>query len=156
MARLYISESSDLRIEWYTIRERKLKKHGEIIKAEFNISALRKHTTPGGLQGHNEREPGQRHSNKNICFRPNERQHSFLETQKDDRTYGERGGLIALEADTGGAKASGKRRSQDGGSTIQLGAISPRKAKKCKSRRWKEAYGEPKEMGDEENIISKR
>ncbi len=52
---------------------------------------------------------------------------------KDDRTYGERRPFLEADrvADLG-------RRKQDGEATVQLGAISPRKAKKC-NRGWKEA-----------------
>ncbi len=38
----------------------------EIIKAEFDIFALRKHKVNGWTKGTTNAEPGQRHSNKNI------------------------------------------------------------------------------------------
>ncbi len=53
------------------------------------------------------------YSNKNT-LRPNERQY-LSETEKDDRTYGERVD-DRLKLDTGGAKAIRKTCSQDGGS----------------------------------------
>ncbi len=58
-----------------------------------------------------------------------------------------------LEADTGGAKVIRKTVSRWWKQRYNLGAISPRKAKKCKSR-LKRGYEELKEMYGEENIIS--
>ncbi len=79
----------------------------------------------------NEREPGQRHSNK-ISSLTERAMATFLKP-KDDRTYGERVD-DRLEAGYRGAKAIRK----DAVKMVANGTIlriSPRKAKKCKLRR---------------------
>ncbi len=85
----------------------------------------------GGLQRHNEREPSQRHSVKNI--KPDRTKDNIFLKPKDDRTHGELGWMTVWRLDTG-AKRFG-RRSQDGGNNgYNLGAISP-ESEECKSRR---------------------
>ncbi len=65
-------------------------KHGEIIKAEFDLCTSK--NTRGqrvDYKGNNEREPGQRHSNKNY-HKPDRTKDNIFLKPKDDRTYGER------------------------------------------------------------------
>ncbi len=76
----------------------------------------------GGLQGTTNAN-GQRHSNKNI--KPIERKSNISET-KDDRTW-RAGGCVWNDL---GAKAIRKDAVKMVETTVQLGAISPRKAKK--------------------------
>ncbi len=52
----------------------------KLLKAEFDITALQ-HKGQVDYKAYNEREPGQRHSNKNIQKRPNEEQY-LSETER--------------------------------------------------------------------------
>ncbi len=104
----------------------------KLLKKQSSISLhFENKGSTGGPQRHNEREPGQRHFKQKYQAWPNERQ--YLSETEDDRTYG--GGWMTIwRLVTGGAKAI----PEDTQSRQQfVGAISPRKAKKCKSRRWK-------------------
>ena len=105
----------------------------------------------GGLQRHNEREPGQRHSNKNIKAERT-KDNIFLKP-KDDRTYGERVD-DRLEAGYRGAKAIRKDAVKMVEATVQLGGDITKESEEMQIEALKEAYEEIKEMYGEENIIS--
>ncbi len=72
-------------------------------------------------------------------------EHDNFLKPKDDRTYGERVDDRALEAGYWELKDLKDAVKMVEATATNLGAISPRKAKKCKSR-LKEAYDEPAEM----------
>ena len=105
----------------------------------------------GGLQRHNEREPGQRHSNKNI--KPDRTRDNIFLKQKDDRTYGERV-EDRLEAGYRGTKAVRKDAVKMVEATVQLGGDITKESEETQIEALKEAYEELKEMYGEENIIS--
>lgn len=105
----------------------------------------------GGLQRHNEREPGQRHSNKNI--KPDRTKDNIFLKPKDDRTYGERV-EDRLEAGYRGAKAIRKDAVKMVEATVQLGGDITKESEEMQIEALKEAYEELKEMYGEENIIS--
>ena len=105
----------------------------------------------GGLQRHNEREPGQRHSNKNIKAERT-KDNIFLKP-KDDRTYGERVD-DRLEAGYRGTKAIRKDAVKMVEATVQLGGDITKESEEMQIEALKEAYEELKEMYGEENIIS--
>ena len=105
----------------------------------------------GGLQRHNEREPGQRHSNKNI--KPDRTKDNIFLKPKDDRTYGERVD-DRLEAGYRGAKAIRKDAVKMVEATVQLGGDITKESEETQIEALKEAYEELKEMYGEENIIS--
>lgn len=105
----------------------------------------------GGLQRHNEREPGQRHSNKNI--KPDRTKDNIFLKSKDDRTYGERV-EDRLEAGYRGAKAIRKDAVKMVEATVQLGGDITKESEEMQIEALKEAYEELKEMYGEENIIS--
>lgn len=105
----------------------------------------------GGLQRHNEREPGQRHSNKNI--KPERTKDNIFLKPKDDRTYGERVD-DRLEAGYRGTKAVRKDAVKMVEATVQLGGDITKESEETQIEALKEAYEELKEMYGEENIIS--
>lgn len=105
----------------------------------------------GGLQRHNEREPGQRHSNKNI--KPDRTKDNIFLTPKDDRTYGERV-EDRLEAGYRGTKAVRKDAVKMVEATVQLGGDITKESEETQIEALKEAYEQLKEMYGEENIIS--
>lgn len=105
----------------------------------------------GGLQRHNEREPGQRHSNKNIKAERT-KDNIFLKP-KDDRTYGERVD-DRLEAGYRGTKAVRKDAVKMVEATVQLGGDITKESEEMQIKALKEAYEELKEMYGEDNIIS--
>ena len=105
----------------------------------------------GGLQRHNEREPGQRHSNKNI--KPDRTKDNIFLKPKDDRTYGERV-EDRLEAGYRGTKAVLKDAVKMVEATVQLGGDITKESEETQIEALKEAYEELKEMYGEENIIS--
>lgn len=105
----------------------------------------------GGLQRHNEREPGQRHSNKNI--KPDRTKDNIFLKSKDDRTYGERV-EDRLEAGYRGTKAVRKDAVKMVEATVQLGGDITKESEETQIEALKEAYEELKEMYGEENIIS--
>lgn len=105
----------------------------------------------GGLQRHNEREPGQRHSNKNI--KPDRTKDNIFLKPKDDRTYGERV-EDRLEAGYRGIKAVRKDAVKMVEATVQLGGDITKESEETQIEALKEAYEELKEMYGEENIIS--
>ena len=105
----------------------------------------------GGLQRHNEREPGQRHSNKNI--KPDRTKDNIFLKPKDDRTYGERV-EERLEAGYRGTKAVRKDAVKMVEATVQLGGDITKESEETQIEALKEAYEELKEMYGEENIIS--
>lgn len=105
----------------------------------------------GGLQRHNEREPGQRHSNKNI--KPDRTKDNIFLKPKDDRTYGERVD-DRLEAGYRGTKAVRKDAVKMVEATVQLGGDITKESEETQIEALKEAYEELKEMYGEENIIS--
>lgn len=105
----------------------------------------------GGLQRHNEREPGQRHSNKNI--KPDRTKDNIFLKSKDDRTYGERV-EDRLEAGYRGTKAIRKDAVKMVEATVQLGGDITKESEEMQIEALKEAYEELKEMYGEENIIS--
>lgn len=105
----------------------------------------------GGLQRHNEREPGQRHSNKNI--KPDRTKDNIFLKPKDDRTYGERV-EDRLEAGYRGAKAIRKDAVKMVEATVQLGGDITKESEETQIEALKEAYEQLKEMYGEENIIS--
>ena len=105
----------------------------------------------GGLQRHNEREPGQRHSNKNI--KPDRTKDNIFLKPKDDRTYGERVD-DRLEAGYRGAKAIRKDAVKMVEATVQLGGDITKESEEMQIEALKEAYEELKEMYGEDNIIS--
>lgn len=105
----------------------------------------------GGLQRHNEREPGQRHSNKNI--KPDRTKDNIFLKSKDDRTYGERVD-DRLEAGYRGAKAIRKDAVKMVEATVQLGGDITKESEETQIEALKEAYEELKGMYGEENIIS--
>ena len=105
----------------------------------------------GGLQRHNEREPGQRHSNKNI--KPDRTKDNIFLKPKDDRTYGERV-EDRLEAGYRGAKAIRKDAVKMVEATVQLGGDITKESEEMQIEALKEAYEELKEMYGEDNIIS--
>lgn len=105
----------------------------------------------GGLQRHNEREPGQRHSNKNI--KPDRTKDNIFLKPKDDRTYGERVD-DRLEAGYRGAKAIRKDAVKMVEATVQLGGDITKESEETQIEALKEAYEELKEMYGEDNIIS--
>ena len=105
----------------------------------------------GGLQRHNEREPGQRHSNKNI--KPDRTKDNIFLKPKDDRTYGERV-EDRLEAGYRGAKAIRKDAVKMVEATVQLGGDITKESEETQIEALKEAYEELKAMYGEENIIS--
>jgi plasmid recombination enzyme len=105
----------------------------------------------GGLQRHNEREPGQRHSNKNI--KPDRTKDNIFLKPKDDRTYGERV-EDRLEAGYRGTKAIRKDAVKMVEATVQLGGDITKESEETQIEALKEAYEELKEMYGEENIIS--
>ncbi len=108
---------------------KEIAKHGEIIKAEFDIFVLKTQGVNAGLQRHNEREPGQRAIQTKISsFRPSERQ--YLSENRKMTLNVWRAGDDRLEA--------GYRELKDSKDAVKMvkqrynfGAISPRKAKKC-------------------------
>jgi DNA repair exonuclease SbcCD ATPase subunit len=105
----------------------------------------------GGLQRHNEREPGQRHSNKNI--KPDRTKDNIFLKPKDDRTYGERV-EDRLEAGYRGTKAVRKDAVKMVEATVQLGGDITKESEETQIEALKEAYEQIKEMYGEENIIS--
>ena len=105
----------------------------------------------GGLQRHNEREPGQRHSNKNI--KPDRTKDNIFLKTKDDRTYGERVD-DRLEAGYRGTKAIRKDAVKMVEATVQLGGDITKESEETQIEALKEAYEELKAMYGEENIIS--
>lgn len=105
----------------------------------------------GGLQRHNEREPGQRHSNKNI--KPDRTKDNIFLKPKDGRTYGERVD-DRLEAGYRGTKAVRKDAVKMVEATVQLGGDITKESEETQIEALKEAYEELKEMYGEENIIS--
>lgn len=105
----------------------------------------------GGLQRHNEREPGQRHSNKNI--KPDRTKDNIFLKPKDDRTYGERV-EDRLEAGYRGTKAVRKDAVKMVEATVQLGGDITKESEEMQIEALKEAYEEIKEMYGEDNIIS--
>lgn len=105
----------------------------------------------GGLQRHNEREPGQRHSNKNI--KPDRTKDNIFLKPKDDRTYGERVD-DRLEAGYRGTKAIRKDAVKMVEATVQLGGDITKESEETQIEALKEAYEQLKEMYGEENIIS--
>jgi len=105
----------------------------------------------GGLQRHNEREPGQRHSNKNI--KPDRTKDNIFLKPKDDRTYGERV-EDRLEAGYRGAKAIRKDAVKMVEATVQLGGDITKESEETQIEALKEAYEQLTEMYGEENIIS--
>lgn len=105
----------------------------------------------GGLQRHNEREPGQRHSNKNI--KPDRTKDNIFLKPKDDRTYGERVD-DRLEAGYRGTKAVRKDAVKMVEATVQLGGDITKESEETQIEVLKQAYEELKEMYGEENIIS--
>lgn len=105
----------------------------------------------GGLQRHNEREPGQRHSNKNIKAERT-KDNIFLKP-KDDRTYGERVD-DRLEAGYRGTKAIRKDAVKMVEATVQLGGDITKESEEMQIEALKEAYEELKAMYGEDNIIS--
>lgn len=105
----------------------------------------------GGLQRHNEREPGQRHSNKNI--KPERTKDNIFLKPKDDRTYGERVD-DRLEAGYRGTKAVRKDAVKMVEATVQLGGDITKESEETQIEALKQAYEEIKEMYGEENIIS--
>lgn len=105
----------------------------------------------GGLQRHNEREPGQRHSNKNI--KPDRTKDNIFLKPKDDRTYGERVD-DRLEAGYRGTKAIRKDAVKMVEATVQLGGDITKESEETQIEALKQAYEELKEMYGEENIIS--
>lgn len=105
----------------------------------------------GGLQRHNEREPGQRHSNKNI--KPDRTKDNIFLKPKDDRTYGERVD-DRLEAGYRGTKAIRKDAVKMVEATVQLGGDITKESEETQIEALKEAYEELKEMYGEDNIIS--
>ena len=105
----------------------------------------------GGLQRHNEREPGQRHSNKNI--KPDRTKDNIFLKPKDDRTYGERV-EDRLEAGYRGTKAIRKDAVKMVEATVQLGGDITKESEEMQIEALKEAYEELKAMYGEENIIS--
>lgn len=105
----------------------------------------------GGLQRHNEREPGQRHSNKNI--KPDRTKDNIFLKSKDDRTYGERVD-DRLEAGYRGTKAIRKDAVKMVEATVQLGGDITKESEETQIEALKEAYEELKVMYGEENIIS--
>ena len=105
----------------------------------------------GGLQRHNEREPGQRHSNKNI--KPDRTKDNIFLKPKDDRTYGERVD-DRLEAGYRGTKAIRKDAVKMVEATVQLGGDITKESEEMQIEALKEAYEELKEMYGEDNIIS--
>lgn len=105
----------------------------------------------GGLQRHNEREPGQRHSNKNIKAERT-KDNIFLKP-KDDRTYGERVD-DRLEAGYRGTKAIRKDAVKMVEATVQLGGDITKESEETQIEALKEAYEELKELYGEDNIIS--
>ena len=105
----------------------------------------------GGLQRHNEREPGQRHSNKNI--KPDRTKDNIFLKPKDDRTYGERV-EDRLEAGYRGTKAVRKDAVKMVEATVQLGGDITKESEETQIEALKEAYEQLKEMYGEENIIS--
>ena len=105
----------------------------------------------GGLQRHNEREPGQRHSNKNI--KPDRTKDNIFLKPKDDRTYGERVD-DRLEAGYRGTKAIRKDAVKMVEATVQLGGDITKESEEMQIEALKEAYEQLKEMYGEENIIS--
>lgn len=105
----------------------------------------------GGLQRHNEREPGQRHSNKNI--KPDRTKDNIFLKPKDDRTYGERV-EDRLEAGYRGTKAIRKDAVKMVEATVQLGGDITKESEEMQIEALKEAYEQLTEMYGEENIIS--
>lgn len=105
----------------------------------------------GGLQRHNEREPGQRHSNKNI--KPDRTKDNIFLKPKDGRTYGERV-EDRLEAGYRGTKAVRKDAVKMVEATVQLGGDITKESEETQIEALKEAYEQLKEMYGEENIIS--
>ena len=105
----------------------------------------------GGLQRHNEREPGQRHSNKNI--KPERTKDNIFLKPKDDRTYGERVD-DRLEAGYRGTKAVRKDAVKMVEATVQLGGDITKESEETQIEALKQAYEELKAMYGEENIIS--
>ena len=105
----------------------------------------------GGLQRHNEREPGQRHSNKNIKAERT-KDNIFLKP-KDDRTYGERVD-DRLEAGYRGTKAIRKDAVKMVEATVQLGGDITKESEETQIEALLEAYEELKELYGEDNIIS--
>lgn len=105
----------------------------------------------GGLQRHNEREPGQRHSNKNI--KPDRTKDNIFLKPKDDRTYGERVD-DRLEVGYKGTKAVRKDAVKMVEATVQLGGDITKESEETQIEALKQAYEELKGMYGEENIIS--
>ena len=105
----------------------------------------------GGLQRHNEREPGQRHSNKNI--KPDRTKDNIFLKPKDDRTYGERV-EDRLEAGYRGTKAIRKDAVKMVEATVQLGGDITKESEETQIEALLEAYEELKAMYGEDNIIS--
>ncbi len=70
-------------------REREIAKHGEIIKAEFDIFALKTQGVNGTTKAQRERGPGRNDIQTKLIARSNE-DNIFLKTGKMTGTYGER------------------------------------------------------------------
>ncbi len=123
-------------------------KHVEMVKAESEV-CTKTQGVNGGLQRHNRtRTRSTTFKCKNIAS-DRTKDNIFLKP-KDDRTYGER---VDDRLRSQGS-ADSERRSQDGGSTVQLYDIN-KESKKCKSRR-KEAKEEPAKLHGEEYRRSTR
>ncbi len=105
-------------------------KHVEIIKAESSISLHFETQVNGGPKAQRNANPVNDIQTK-ITARTST--HILLKP-KDDRTYGERVD-DRLEADTGERSIRKDAVKMVQKQRYNLGAISPRRAKKCKSRR---------------------
>ncbi len=108
---------------------------GESIKAEFDIFASKTQGSTGGLQRHNETQTRSASIQTKISKPDRTKDNIFSETEDDRTLYGERVD-DRLEAGPQGAKAI-RKGTQSGGwkQRYNLGAISPRKAKKRNANR---------------------
>lgn len=119
--------------------------------SSFSLHFEKHKGSTGGLQRHNEREPGQRHSNKNI--KGYKTKDNIFLIPKDDRTYRERIDDRLKEGYTG-KKAIRKDAVDMVEVTFQLGGDITRLSEEKQVEVIKEAFEELKEMYGEENIIS--
>ena len=119
--------------------------------SSFSLHFEKHKGSTGGLQRHNEREPGQRHSNKNI--KGYKTKDNIFLIPKDDRTYRERIDDRLKEGYTG-KKAIRKDAVDMVEVTFQLGGDITRLSEEKQVEAIKEAFEELKEMYGEENIIS--
>ncbi len=105
----------------------------------------------GGLQRHNRREPGQRHSNKNIKPDEGEGQPHLLRKMTERMAWRVDDRLERLDTELSDSERHSRRWYYRNNEQLGAGIQITGKRKKCKSRRWK-LTREAKEMYGERRI----